>query len=257
MLNPIFFRSPISKLPFTWRGSWRRTYLSLPPSKEVLIPTPNLFSDTLYRPFHMSQIMLDPYSSGIPSQNSILCFPSMTAGDFNTKYSTTPFILTSPVKHWPCYKDWTIASLVSKYTDIRFRAENVDWRLGDYYDYMQDQNDESPLYLFDRAFVEKTNGEMGRGFVAPECFGKDYFEVLGDERPDRRWMILGPKKSGSTFHKVGSFQITGSFFILTILPRIQMQPQLGMQLSKERNTGSCFLQAPLRQGCMNLKTIAK
>lgn len=211
MLNPILFRSPISKLPFTWRGSWRRTYLSLPPSKEVLIPAPNLFSDTLYRPFHMSQITLNPYSSRIPSQNSILCFPSITAEDFNSKYSTTPFILTSPVKNWPCYKDWTIASLVSKYTDIRFRAENVDWRLGDYYDYMQDQNDESPLYLFDRAFVEKTNGEMEGGFVTPKCFGKDYFEVLGDERPDRRWMILGPKKSGSTFHKVGSFQARGSF----------------------------------------------
>lgn len=159
----------------------------------------------------MSQIALRPYSSGIPSQNSVLCFPTMTAEDFNTKYSTTPFILTSPVKHWPGYKEWTIASLVSKYTDVRFRAESVDWRLGDYYDYMQDQNDESPLYLFDRAFVEKTNGEMEGGFVIPECFGKDYFEVLGDERPDRRWMILGPKKSGSTFHKVGSSHTTSSF----------------------------------------------
>lgn len=233
MLNHIFFRSPMSKLPFTWRGTWRRTYLSLPPSKEVLIHTPNLFSDALYRPFHMSQIALGPYSSGIPPQNSILCFSNMTAEDFNTKYSKMPFILTSPVKHWPGFKDWTIASLVSKYTNIRFRAENVDWRLSDYYDYMQDQNDESPLYLFDCAFVEKTKGEMERGFVVPECFGKDYFEVLGDERPDRRWMILGPKNSGSTFHKVGSYFHLPShepFLILLIPLRIQMRHQLGMRL---------------------------
>ncbi|RPB10125.1 F-box and JmjC domain-containing protein [Morchella conica CCBAS932] len=197
----LFIESPKSKLPFTWRGIWRRTHLSLPFSKEVLIPTPDLFSDTLHRPFHMSQIPLKPYASKIPSQNAILCLPDMTAEDFNQKYSTAPFILTSPVKDWAGYKEWSIASLVDRYRDVRFRAESVDWRLGDYYDYMRDQTDESPLYLFDRAFVEKTGGELGRGFTVPECFGKDYFEVLGDERPDRRWMILGPERSGSTFHK--------------------------------------------------------
>lgn len=196
----------MSKLPFTWRGTWRRTHLSLPFSKEVLIPTPDLFSDTLHRPFHMSQIPLKPYASKIPSQNAILCLPEMTAEDFNEKYSTTPFILTRPVKDWAGYKEWTIASLVDRYRDVRFRAESVDWRLSDYYDYMRDQTDESPLYLFDRAFVEKTGGELGHGFTVPECFGKDYFEVLGDERPDRRWMILGPERSGSTFHKVRSHE---------------------------------------------------
>lgn len=192
----------MSNFPFTWHGTWRRTYLSLPPTEEVIIPTPNLFSDTLYRPFHMSQISPSPYISKIPTQNAILRLPDMIAKDFSTKYSTTPFILTSPVKKWLGYKEWTIATLVSKYGGVRFRAESVDWKLSDYYDYMRDQTDESPLYLFDRAFVEKTNGEMENGFVVPECFGKDYFEVLGDERPDRRWMILGPERSGSTFHKV-------------------------------------------------------
>lgn len=126
----------------------------------------------------------------------------MSDVDFNSTYSKTPFILTSPVRSWPGYKAWTIASLVSKYGNVKFRAESVDWRLSDYYDYMNDQKDESPLYLFDRAFVEKTDGEMENGFTVPVCFGKDYFEVLGDERPDRRWMILGPERSGSTFHKV-------------------------------------------------------
>lgn len=35
----------------------------------------------------------------------------------------------------------------------------------------------------------------------PECFGKDLFELLGEERPAHRWLIVGPKRSGSTFHK--------------------------------------------------------
>lgn len=150
----------------------------------------------------MSQISLTPFASNIPPQNAILRVPDMTPVEFDSTYSRIPFILSSPVKSWPGYYEWTIASLVSKYGSVRFRAEGVEWKLGDYYSYMKDQNDESPLYLFDRAFVEKTDGEMENGFTVPACFGKDYFEVLGDERPDRRWMILGPRRSGSTFHKV-------------------------------------------------------
>jgi hypothetical protein len=203
-LTVFIFRSPASKAPFVWRGTWRRTLLNLTEANEVHIALPNLFSDALYRPFHMSQVPLEPFVSKIPLQNQILRFTDLTAEEFNTKYSSTPFVLTSPVKQWPGFKEWTYKTLVSKYGDIKFRAESVDWRLRDYVAYMEDQSDESPLYLFDRAFVEKTNGEMEAGFIVPECFGKDFFEVLGDDRPDRRWMILGPERSGSTFHKVGA-----------------------------------------------------
>ncbi|RPB00894.1 F-box and JmjC domain-containing protein [Choiromyces venosus 120613-1] len=197
----LFIESPKSKAPFKWRGTWRRTYLNLEPSQESRIFTPDLYSDTLHRPFQMSQVPMRPFASSIPAQNHIQRFEDMSDVEFNNTYSRTPFILTSPVKTWPGYKEWTIDSLVLKYGEVRFRAESVDWRLCDYSDYMKDQNDESPLYLFDREFVEKTNYEMEKGFVVLKCFGKDYFEVLGDERPDRRWMVLGPQRSGSTFHK--------------------------------------------------------
>jgi hypothetical protein len=195
-------RSLASKEPFTWRGTWRRTLLNLTEASEVRIALPDLFSDALYRPFHMSQVPLGPFVSNIPLQNQILRFSDISAEEFNAKYFNTPFILTSPVKDWPGFGEWTYKSLASEYGDIRFRAESVDWQLRDYVAYMENQSDESPLYLFDRAFAEKTNGEMEAGFTVPECFGKDFFEVLGDDRPDRRWMILGPERSGSTFHKV-------------------------------------------------------
>jgi len=152
----------------------------------------------------MSQVPLGSFISNIPAHNQILRFPDLSAEEFNNKYANTPFVLGSPIKTWRGYKEWTYKSLVSKYGDIKFRAESVDWRLGDYVAYMENQCDESPLYLFDREFMEKTNGEMETGFTAPQCFGKDFFEVLGDDRPDRRWMILGPGRSGSTFHKVHS-----------------------------------------------------
>lgn len=36
----------------------------------------------------------------------------------------------------------------------------------------------------------------------PEYFAEDLFSVMGDQRPDWRWLIVGPPKSGSSFHKV-------------------------------------------------------
>ncbi|KAI9828721.1 MAG: hypothetical protein M1832_001826 [Thelocarpon impressellum] len=70
---------------------------------------------------------------------------------------------------------------------------------------MGDSSDESPLYLFDSRFVEKLGLAVGReaagGYWAPECFGEDLFAVLDQKRPDCRWLIIGPERSGSTFHK--------------------------------------------------------
>ena len=80
-----------------------------------------------------------------------------------------------------------------------FRAEAVDWTLENYHQYMTNNTDESPLYLFDKWFEEKTN--MGKEYTVPLIFKEDFFSVLGDARPDRKWMILGPERSGSSFHK--------------------------------------------------------
>ena len=72
---------------------------------------------------------------------------------------------------------------------------------------MRNSQDESPLYLFDRAFVEKMNLTVSSepvenaDYWRPVCFGSDAFSVLGSQRPDHRWLIIGPERSGSTFHK--------------------------------------------------------
>lgn len=35
----------------------------------------------------------------------------------------------------------------------------------------------------------------------PEVFSEDLFSILGASRPDHRWLIVGPARSGSTFHQ--------------------------------------------------------
>ena len=89
---------------------------------------------------------------------------------------------------------------------MTFTAEAVSWTLDSYLDYACKNLDESPLYLFDHAFAEKMGLRVGKrpgdgDYWVPECFGEDFFSVLGDQRPDHRWLIVGPERSGSTFHK--------------------------------------------------------
>lgn len=160
----------------------------------------------LYRPFLCTHTSLVPYASKIPRANAIARFENLSAIDFSENWSDKPFILTGPVREWPVYKSWNTDTLLQQYGDVKFRAEAVDWTLNTYVEYMRNNEDESPLYLFDRSFVEKMNLEIGKGqaspsYWIPECFGEDLFAVLGNQRPDDKWLIIGPARSGSTYHK--------------------------------------------------------
>ncbi|KAJ5820217.1 hypothetical protein N7474_005808 [Penicillium riverlandense] len=202
----LFVSSELSS--FTWRGTWRSTYLNLPASKVPMVDCSHLFSDALYRPFNCAHIALEPFVSNIPARNQIARFQDLSPDEFLAHWTDRPFILTEPVKAWPVYRDWTVGTLLSRYSQIKFRAEAVDWTLRTYGDYMADNSDESPLYLFDRAFVSKMGLTVGppdqtpeAAYWPPSCFGEDFFSVLGSDRPDRQWLIVGPERSGSKFHK--------------------------------------------------------
>jgi hypothetical protein len=191
---------------FAWRGSWRRTYLDMSREKQASISCHQLYSDVLHRPFQCAHISLAPYASGIPRGNAIARLDDLSAAEFGELWADRPFILTQGAREWPASRDWSIDALLRRHGTTLFRAESVDWPLATYVDYMRNTSDESPLYLFDPSFVEKMRLTVGRGrpgasYWAPDCFGEDLFGVLGEERPDSRWLIIGPERSGSTFHK--------------------------------------------------------
>ena len=186
-----------------WRGSWRATRLQNPTSRPCAVDCSNLFSDALHRPFFCSQIDFAPYTTSIPTASRIPKLQSLTPDEFAGAWSEKPFILTDVVKLWPLYKEWNEAKLLSMFGEVVFRAESVDWSLKKYVQYMHDCQDESPLYLFDDDFAKKMDlmvGEDG-SYWPPQCFGHDLFSLLGEQRPDHRWLIIGPERSGSTFHK--------------------------------------------------------
>ena len=195
------FRS-ISSL-FDWHGTWRSTYFNIPRHSVTQVSCAGLFSDVLHRPFCCAHVPLLPYISNIPPSNALPRLSDISALDFGESWTNKPFILISPIRAWPVYRNWSTESMLSQYGDVIFKAETIDWPLKTYVAYMNDNEDESPLYLFDRLFVEKMGLDVGKGgqYWPPDCFGEDLFMVLGDQRPDSRWLIVGPQRSGSTFHK--------------------------------------------------------
>ncbi|KAE8731275.1 F-box protein [Hibiscus syriacus] len=57
-----------------------------------------------------------------------------------------------------------------------------------------------PLYIFDEKFGESAPGLL-EDYNVPQIFQEDFFDVLDrDSRPPLRWLIIGPERSGASWH---------------------------------------------------------
>lgn len=225
-----------------WRGTWRRTVLSLTSEQEAKINCEGVISELLTQPYLNASIDLSPYSR-IKDSIPRLATALFTGSDQRRSEAfSKPFILRHIVEKWPAYKKWTLPYLLEQFPNqATFQIESVEWTVPTYVRYMSSNHDESPLYLFDKDFATKhtTNGiPLERDYQVPEIFKEDLFNLLGNARPDHRWLIIGPARSGSTFHKVRSPYVIAE-------NRIQMQRALGMQSSQALNFGFYFLQVSL------------
>jgi len=74
-------------------------------------------------------------------------------------------------------------------------------KLIDYFEYMDLNHDEDPIYLFDDKIClrEKTKVLLSE-YEVPIYFKDDYFDALEEERPPYRWICVGPARSNSPFH---------------------------------------------------------
>jgi hypothetical protein len=192
-----------------WLGTWRRTVLQLDQSQEARISAENVLSEVLVQPYINATIDLSRFTR---IKDTIPRFKNMSSTDFNEEWHTKPFILTDVVQQWPAFKKWTIEYLLRQFpaSNATFQIESVEWSLPTYVEYMNSNRDESPLYLFDKDFATKktANGRpLQLDYSIPTTFQEDLFMLLGDARPDHRWLIVGPERSGSTFHKVFSSRL--------------------------------------------------
>ena len=121
---------------------------------------------------------------------------------FLTEYEkrNVPVIITDVVENWKAYREWDLDYLRRAFESSPVIVGDAPMSFDAYLVYCEQQHDEAPLYLFDKEFCDKAPS-MSTEYSVPEYFQEDLFSVLKHKRPDYRWLIYGPTKSGSTFHK--------------------------------------------------------
>lgn len=202
---------------FAFTSDWKSTYVNLARAEAVQGPAPppppfvhrplsvaGFYSDLLFKHHACAAAEIPPeWHAGHDSIPRVSA-RELTVAQFIERFEVpnVPCIITDLVTGWPAYGGWTPATLSARHGAARFHCGGVNMRLSDYFAYMGavSGTDDRPLYLFERAYLERAP-EMGAEFTPPPYFADDLTALLGADRPDYRWMIAGPRKSGSTFHK--------------------------------------------------------
>ncbi|KAG9323967.1 hypothetical protein KVV02_003238 [Mortierella alpina] len=193
---------------WTWQDdTWRATFLkrsdprydtSMILQNRDSMKMKNFYSDVLFQPFYCAAIGMEPYTA----VENIDRRSGLSLEQFVEEYEKPgkPVIIADGAKHWPAMTKWSTEYFLKTWPDAVLRAESVDVTMQNYFKYAQGTKDESPLYLFDKKFGERCQGIL-EDMEVPEYFREDFFGMMGDQRPDYRWIIIGPARSGSTFHK--------------------------------------------------------
>jgi hypothetical protein len=123
-----------------------------------------------------------------------------------------PLLISGAISDWPASKKWNPEYLSRTCGQRTFRATSAtapvaaNFTMQQYFDYAAQTKEEAALYLFDRDFTAVP--ALADDFEVPKYFnpqiakhGTDLYGLLGEkQRPDYRWLIAGPARSGSIFH---------------------------------------------------------
>ncbi|KAL4420190.1 hypothetical protein ABPG77_011406 [Micractinium sp. CCAP 211/92] len=136
----------------------------------------------------------------------------MSAEEFEARFDAPrcPALLGGLTAGWPGewggLEAWQPARLAQLFGDQLFKvtkpfmaAGRTKMRLADYLAYCSEQHDEEPLYIFDSSLAE-TAPQLAAQYTVPHLFRHDLFSCLGYKREDHRWLVVGPKRSGASWH---------------------------------------------------------
>ena len=109
---------------------------------------------------------------------------------------------------WNSAKTWTLSKLNHKFKDRYFKCGEDDdgykvkTRLKYFIQYMKNNKDDSPLYVFVGNFDgDDVSRSLLADYKVPSYFTDDLFSLVGEKRrPPYRWILLGPERSGSSVH---------------------------------------------------------
>lgn len=188
---------------FSFKGCWKSTYIAAHWPMHVLPQVPlkvsNFYSDYLFQSWLCASLEMKREwleVDNVDRRNNL------SLEDFIACYEepNKPVLVSNDaLVNWPAMKKWDRGYLCEVAGDAEFAVGPVEMKLKDYFVYADSVKEERPLYLFDPKFGEKVP-VLASDFEVPVYFREDLFALLGKERPDYRWLIVGPARSGSSFH---------------------------------------------------------
>ncbi|CAL5385904.1 unnamed protein product [Camellia sinensis] len=193
-----------------YKGSWKKTALDQ-------LHLPSEYQETCINPMHF-----DGFNSLFLLRRHYRCYTTLAGftfdsgnmerknnislEDFHQEFDAKkPVLLSGLADTWPARSTWTIDQLLLNYGDTEFKisqrsSRKIAVKFKGYVSYMQIQHDEDPLYIFDDKFGEVVPGLL-KDYSVPHLFQEDFFDVLDrDKRPAFRWLIIGPERSGASWH---------------------------------------------------------
>ena len=217
---------------FDFEDCWKISYIKrrlrkrgLPELAETIrhkrLKVRNMFSDILYQPFLCASMPIQDAWVDNGEDVERVSAHSLSIEEFRSRFENPnrPVIITDLVTKWPAYQKWNRRYLLELYGDTVFSCGHYDLPLKKYFEYSDAAErgaDDQPLYLFDKIFPRKDRAPgLAKDYDVPEYFSEDLFSLLGEAagdiepnyvtgngefRPDYRWLIVGPAKSGSVFH---------------------------------------------------------
>ncbi|KAH9620773.1 hypothetical protein KSS87_000184 [Heliosperma pusillum] len=191
---------------FLFNWSWRNTYVSACfPKFDIAnvgswggLVVRDFYSDYLFQSWLCANLEMKPEWV---QRDNIRRRKAISVEEFIAEFEelNKPVLLEGCMEDWVGLDKWDKDYLITTCGDVKFAVGPVEMKLEDYYRYSELTREERPLYLFDPKFGEKVPA-LAKEYEVPVYFQEDLFSVLGEERPDYRWLIIGPSGSGSSFH---------------------------------------------------------
>ncbi|XP_051118418.1 lysine-specific demethylase JMJ21 [Andrographis paniculata] len=194
-----------------YKGSWKKSalhqldllhkYTEAPPKQTLYFDGFN--SLFLYRRFYRCNTTLKEFYF---DDGNVERRENISLEEFHKDYDgQKPVMIDGLADNWSARKSWTCEEFLLKYADTKFgisqrSSKKINMKFKDYNSYIQLQRDEDPLYIFDDKFGEAAP-DLLKDYSVPQLFQEDYFDVLDiDHRPPFRWLIIGPERSGASWH---------------------------------------------------------